>query len=142
MVTVHEPRPILAAIKSRVETQTSKNVGKGKSPGGSTPYAVVFPLPDSATFGSITDNWQVARQLFQITFVGADMDEAQWLQEKTRTALLGWQPSVSGWDIGPVEMDSPNLSGGTDFDGPVFTIADRFSIYVSQGVEESSSSSS
>lgn len=139
MVTVHEPRPIHAAIVTRVTTQTSKQVGKGKSPGGATPYAVLYPLPDRETFGSITDPWQVARQLFQITYVGGDMDEAQWMQEQTRNALLGWQPSVNGWDIGPVEIDVANLSGATDFDGPVFTLADRFSIYVSQNTEESSS---
>lgn len=139
MTTVHEPRPIHAAIIARLETQTSKKVGKGKSPGGATPYAVVYPLPDRETFGSISDPWQVARQMFQLTYVGGDMDEAQWMQEKCRAALLGWRPQVAGWDVGPVEMDTTNLTGGTDFDGPVFTLVDRFSVYVSENPDESSS---
>lgn len=131
MVTIHEPRPLHAAIKTQLET-TGKQIGLGKAPADpDPPYAVLYPLPDRSAEGSLSNPWQVATQMFQVTYVGDDMTEAQWMQEKARGVLLGWAPTVSGWSPGPVEMDLPNVIGQTDFDGPVFTLADRYSIYVS-----------
>jgi len=131
MVTVHDPRLLYNAIVTRLVTQTSKPVGNAVRPDGATaPYAVVYPLPDRATFGTLTDANQISLQLFQVTCVGDTMEEAQWMQQKTRLALLGWVPSVTGWVPNRVELDQG--SGVIrDDDGPVvFYTTDRFSLYV------------
>jgi hypothetical protein len=72
----------------------------------------------------------MALQLFQVTAVGGDMDEAQWMQYEVRLALLGWSPTVTGWTFGPIRLDLP--SGVLrDDDGPVFYTTDRFFVFVS-----------
>jgi hypothetical protein len=73
---------------------------------------------------------QIGYQIFQVTAVGADMEEAQWMQHKVRQALLGFTPTVTGWATGPISAEQPR--GVTrDDDGPVFITTDDFRIFVS-----------
>jgi hypothetical protein len=129
--TVHDPQPLYEAIVGRLATHTDEPADLAqRPPEASPPYAVVYPLPDRSTTGSITDPSQISRQLFQVTAVGATAYGAQWMQHKVRLALEGWRPTVAGWDPGPIELDQG--SGVTpDRDGPVFITTDRFTIYVS-----------
>jgi hypothetical protein len=131
MTTVHSTRPLSDAIATRISTQTGKPCGDAVRPAGATPpYSVLYPLPDRQTDGGLGDPNQISWSLFQVTCVGATMDAAQELQFDVRTALLGHQPVVAGWDTGPVELD---LGSGVlrDDDGPVFFTTDRFLVYVS-----------
>jgi hypothetical protein len=131
MTTIHAPRPLYNALAARISSQTSKPVGDAvRPPNASPPYSVLYPLPDRDTQGALSDPNQISRQLFQVTCVGASMDVAQELQFDVRTALLGHQPVVSGWDTGPIELD---FGSGVlrDDDGPVFYSTDRFLVYVS-----------
>lgn len=130
MVTVHNPRLLYNAIITRLATQTEKSVGDAVRPDNpSNPYAVVYPLPDRATLGTLTDPNAISLQLFQVTCVGTDMDEAQWMQNRVRSALLGWTPTLVGFTANRIELD---LGSGVlrDDDGPVFYTTDRFSLYV------------
>jgi hypothetical protein len=128
MDTAWETRPLYAAIVTRLTTQTSKAIGKAKAPDSGPPYAFVSPVAGIAE-GSLSDSHQIAGQLFQVTSVGDDLDEAQWLQFKVRQALLGWTPSITG--ATRIQMDQPDLSLGTDLEGPVTAVADRYSITLS-----------
>jgi hypothetical protein len=123
-MTVWETRPLYAAITAQLET-TTKAVGQAISPGGETPYMVLFPLPDESHGGSLTDPHQFVTQLFQVTCVGKTMEEAEWMQHEARTALVGFTPAVD--DATPIELD---LGSGVrrDDDGPVFFTTDRFRI--------------
>jgi hypothetical protein len=91
---------------------------------------VLRPAPDRDTYGTLTDANQTRVQTFQVFYVGADMDSAQFLQEAVQTALLGWAPTVAGFSPSRIELDLGDLLGGPDFDGPTYEIADRYLIYV------------
>lgn len=132
MVTVHKPRLLYDAIRTRLASQTSKPVGEGKRPAtASTPYYVVRPFPDRASFGSQTDPNQIRLQTFLVFYVGNTMDAAQELQEDAQAALLGWAPTVAGCNPAPIELDLGDVRNGPDFDGPTYEIADRYLITVS-----------
>lgn len=131
MTTVHSTRPLHNAISTRISTETLKPCGDAvRPPDANPPYSVLYPLGDRATDGSISDPNQISRALFQVTCVGVTMDAAQELQYDVRTALLGHEPVVTGWDTGPVELDSGS-GVFRDDDGPVFFTTDRFLVYVS-----------
>ena len=128
----YDTRLLADAIQARLASQTSKTIGKGSRPDGAdTPYAVVRSTTGPQPEGSLTDAGQIFRPTFLVFYVGDDSDEAQWMQTEARTALLGWTPTLVGFDLGPVELDLENVIDGPDFDGPVHEIADRFSVYLS-----------
>jgi hypothetical protein len=127
--TVWETRPLTAAIVSRLQTQTGKAIGKATSPGGAPPYAVVYPIFGAPAEMSLNDSQMLVTPLFQVTSIGDDLDEAQWMQHKARQALLGWTPGITG--ATRIEMDQENLLAATDLEGPVTSVADRFRLSLS-----------
>ena len=131
MTTVHKPRLLYDAIRTRIATATSKPCGEGKRPpGASTPYSVLRPAPNRGSYGTLTDPNQTRVRTFQVFYVGDDMDEAQSLQEACQASLLGWSPTVAGFTPGPIELDLEDLINGPDHDGPTYEIADRYLITV------------
>ena len=131
--TANDPKAMREAFVTRITSQTSKNVGEGVAPEDrTTPYAVIYPLADQASMGTQADPDADVWWLYQITCVGADMDETQWMQDSVRSALLGWQPSVSGVTCSLVELQSG--SGTTrdpSNDVPLFYSTDRFRVFTS-----------
>jgi hypothetical protein len=125
MRTVHETRPIYASITARLET-VGRPVGNGVSPGGETPYYVIYPRENLFSDGGLSDPNQILVRLFQVTSVGGDMEEAQWAQHKAQAVLLGFIPA--GGSAIELDQEGPLLR---DDDGPVFTIPDRYRVYVS-----------
>lgn len=143
MSTVYEFRPIFGAITTRLGTQTSKPVGQAVKPDtDETPYPVIYPWPDLRREGGLTDPNQITIARFQVTCVGGDMAEAQWMQHKTREALLDWVPQVAGVTATPIELDDGSgVLRDDDRPGdPVFYTTDRFRFWLT-GLEEESSSS-
>lgn len=130
--TVYDPRLLHDAIEARLEAQTGKPVGKGKRPAGaSPPYAVLRSTTGRQAEGSLDDPNQISYPTFIVFYVGDDSDEAQWMQQKARAALLGWRPTLTGFSPGPVELDLENVIDGPDLDGPVHEIADRYFLFLS-----------
>lgn len=126
--TVHETKPLYEAITTLLAT-TGKEVGGAQRPeAADPPYMVLYPLPDDRNEGSISDPHQIAIQLFQVTCVGDTMAEAQWMQAKSREALLGVIPAFAG--ATPIELALGSVVL-RDPDGVVFYTTDRFTIYVS-----------
>jgi len=126
--TVHETKPLYAAVTTLL-AGTGKSVGQAQRPeAGVAPYMVLYPLPDTRNEGGLSDPHQIAVQTFQVTCVGDTMAEAQWMQAKAREALLGVTPAFTG--ATPIELQ---LGSGVlrDDDGVVFYTTDRFTIYVS-----------
>lgn len=125
MTTVHETRPLYAAITTQLET-TGKQVGQATaSELNDPPYMVLFPLPDGQNDASLSDSHASAWQLFQVTCVGDTMEEAEWMQHESRLALADFTPAVLG--ATRVELD---LGSGVrrDDDGVRFFTTDRFRI--------------
>lgn len=131
--TANQPKPLYDAIIARLQTQTGKQIGLGRAPDDvTTPYAVVYPLPDIASTGSLDDPDSDVWWSFQVTANGSDMNEALWMQGRCRTALLGWTPSVAGYSCGRVELAEgsgglPDRALGEQLD---FT-TDRFRLFTS-----------
>ncbi|MFP4074049.1 MAG: hypothetical protein ACLFVZ_08415 [Actinomycetota bacterium] len=131
MTTVHKPRPLYDAIKTRIADQTGRPCGKGKRPPeAEPPYSVLRAAPDRDSYGTLTDANQTRVRTFQVFYVGDDVDEAQQLQTDCQSALLGWAPTVDGFTPGPIELDQGDLIDGPDHDGPTYEIADRYLIAV------------
>ncbi|MCI0678526.1 MAG: hypothetical protein L0Z63_05735 [Actinobacteria bacterium] len=133
--TSNEPKPLFTAIVARLEASTGKSIGKANAPEDvTTPYAVVYPLPDVDSDGTLDDPDSDVWWGFQITGVGKDMDEAQWMQAEARAALLGWTPTVAGLELSPVELDSGSgITRDPDLRQPVFYSTDRFRVFSSPG---------
>lgn len=71
------------------------------------PWVVVdFPPPLRET-----DRWEAPNAhrgvgVFQTSCVGLDVDQADALHEAVEALLLDWTPTVAGWRVWPVFMDS------------------------------------
>lgn len=106
--TAHDPDTLYAAVVSRVGSSTGKQVGRVQAPATKTlPYAVVYPLADPAdpdVHGVLSDPHKTTVFEWQVTSVGGTAEQAEWMQHRVRSALLGWSPTGS---YGRVE-----LSGG------------------------------
>lgn len=143
MSTVYEFRPIYAAVSTQLTTSTSKALGQGVAPDSQAPYMVLYPWPDISRQGSLTDPNQITVARFQVTCIGDTLEEALWMQHKSRTALIDFVPVVSGVSTTPIELDEGSGAlRDDDRTPPVFYTTDRFRFWLTGLEEESSSSSS
>lgn len=96
------------------------------------PYAVVYPIGAAVFDGSLEvgDEQADAWPTYQVTSVGRDRTQAQWLQDKLRAALLGTYLTVAGRRVGPVRLDDEQPAQLDTGVTPYRTYAvDRFRIY-------------
>lgn len=116
--TAHDPRLFYNAIITRLTSQiqigspaAAISVGEAEAPDDAldrTPYAVLYQLDEDDNpdvTGDLADPHRGTYFNWQVTSVGKDPDEAQWLQQKVRSALLGFSPSVSGVSCERIERD-------------------------------------
>lgn len=131
--TVHDPRLVYAAIITRLGTQTGKNIGRVEAPSDrTTPYAVVYPITEFGDGTSLGDAHETVVYEFQVRSVGDTAEQAEWMLNQVRTAILGWTPTVSGRSLGPVAKSGQ--LGTTRDDStqpPVFTASDTFIVFAS-----------
>lgn len=130
-MTAFDERTFYAAIVTRLGTSTGKNIGLAEAPANvTTPYSVVWPLDpddDPDSYGDLSDAHAAQLYSWQVTSVGATTDEALWMQQKVRAALLGWSPTVSGLTCAEVERSGgQGLTRDDDLRPPVFYAIDRF----------------
>lgn len=126
--TAHDPRLLADALAARLTSETGRPIGEAEAPSDTTtPYAVLYMLPDGQQTGALTDRTQIVWARFQVTCVGADPDEAQWMQQKARAALLGWAPTVTGENPTAVTLDrGAGITRDDDLQPPQFYTTDRF----------------
>ena len=132
--TIHDPRLFYAAIKTRLET-TNLSVGASQAPGTTTPYLVIEPMDeddDPDIHGTLGDGHVTTVYMWRVRSVGSTQEQCLWAQQKARSVLLGWQPTVTGFSPGFVEK-----SGGfgvfrdDDVQPPIFDVVDEFVCFVS-----------
>lgn len=128
--TAHDPRVFYDAVISRLETSTGKNIGQGEAPPNLTlPYAVVRSQDETDVDVNLADPHDLTIFEWFVMSVGSTEDQALWMQQKVRVALLGWQPSVAGITCGFVMRDGG--AGVTREDAaqpPTFFAVDRFNV--------------
>jgi len=83
-------------------------VGDAEAPSSPPPYVVVYPILGGAIYGVMLKPHREAELLYQVTCVGLDRQQAEWLQDKARAALLGGL-TVTGYQADHVV---PDLVGG------------------------------
>lgn len=132
--TALDPRTFYDAIESRLTSETGMNIGVVEEPTVTLdsnskltdPYAILYPLSENP-FGPLSDSSESAEWRWQVTCVGRDRIQAQWMQQKVRAALLGWTPTVSGLDTHAVLLlDGSGIERDRDFTPHRFYSTDRF----------------
>ena len=100
-------RPFTNALAALLASGTGMPVGRGRMPDGPPPYYLLYSL-DSATSGApLADENEDASFVYQVTCVsGPDptkpgstgsVDQAEWLADKARRAVLGRDPATGAW---------------------------------------------
>jgi hypothetical protein len=116
-------------------------VGDATAPDGLTynsqqqlikPYCVVYPLGTSTFDGSLdnsdaqADAWPTS----QVTSVGSTREQADFMRDTARAALLGTYLTVAGRRVGPVRLvDEQPARPDYDVTPYLFYAVDRFRIY-------------
>lgn len=139
-MTTPDLGPITTALVAFLAAQTGRPVGYGSAPvtgdgPEDVPYAIVYPLPGGATWGPfLTGPDEGAEVPYQVTSVGSRGDQADWMADRVRKAMVGRTAgaltaalAVTGLTV----LDRSLVSyGGHDRQGDVVSIPDSFMVHV------------
>jgi hypothetical protein len=129
--------PHTAAVLALIKTAWAL-VGDGVAPDGLTrdadgrliqPYVVLYPLGTPRFDGSLGpgDEQSDAWPAVQLTSVGSSREQAEWMRDKTRTALLGQYLTVIGRRVGPLRLlDEQAVTRQDDVTPHLYFAVDRF----------------
>lgn len=136
-----ERRPITSALAAFLALETGKPVGQGTVPltaagiPAEPPYAIVYPLTGGDTWGPTYDGPEEGADLpYQVTSVGLRLDQAEWMADRVRQAMLrrlngalAAQLAVPGVNVLDRALSG---FGGADREGDVVSIPDSFIVRV------------
>jgi hypothetical protein len=93
---------VTEAVRTMLEAAVGKPCGRGTLPtsGGQPaplPYLVLYPLGGHMSGAPLADRSEDARLVFQVTVVAARTDQAEWLADRVRGAVLG-RTSSGQWE--------------------------------------------
>jgi hypothetical protein len=95
-----------------------------------TPFVVVRPDSMPMASGRLGQYSGNLNGRIYVTCVGANTDEAQWAQEKTRALLLDKRPTVAGRSVGRMGMDDSSLmQRDPDVTPPLFFVVDIYRLF-------------
>lgn len=133
--------PVTAALVAFLAALTGRPVGEATAPlvnglPAVPPYAIVYPLAGGTTWGPMLEGPDEGAQLpYQITSVGLRSDQATWMADKVRQAILG---RTNGSLTSPLVVPGVTVLdrefsayGGQDREGDVVSVPDTFLIHVS-----------
>ncbi|MCZ1019780.1 hypothetical protein [Streptomyces noursei] len=86
------------ALRVMVAAATGKPCGLGRLPvvdgePASLPYTVLYPQGGSVGGAPLADAAEDAHLVYQVTVVAARTDQAEWLGDRVREAMLGRSPT-------------------------------------------------
>ncbi|MEK2474044.1 hypothetical protein [Streptomyces noursei] len=98
---------VTLALQAMLTAATGKPCGRGRLPlvGGqpaSLPYTVLYPQGGLTDGAPLADRAEDARLVYQMTVVAARTDQAEWLADRVRQALLG--RTSSGQWVNPIPV--------------------------------------
>lgn len=89
-------RLVSLAVQTMLAGATTRSCGYGTAPTSSStptaaviPYSVLYPLGITTSGPAYGDADADARVLFQVTCVASTAEQAEWMADKVRGALLG-----------------------------------------------------
>ncbi|MGW2985297.1 hypothetical protein [Streptomyces goshikiensis] len=96
-------REVSLAVQKMLSTATTRSCGYGTAPtassaptGAQVPYAVLYPLglmTDGPPYGQADGD---ARALLQITSVATTAEQAEWMADRVRAAMLARKGGTNG----------------------------------------------
>jgi hypothetical protein len=127
---IADPRLVTDGVRTKL-TSLSLAVGDAQAPTGAPPYVVVYPIAGGRTSGPLAAPNDDAEMVFQVTCVGVSREQAEWLENKVQTGLLGIGTiTVTGRSTPRIALDS---FGGILRDDttsqPLFMAVPRFRVY-------------
>lgn len=137
-VTVPQLRPHAAAVVT-VLTATlnavspAVPVGAGRKPDDTTSdrWVVLYPLAAEYD-GPVADYAADLTYTFQVTSVAATVEQAEWVADLARTALLGTDLTVAGRHCDPTSpTGGSGIQRDDDVNPPCFYRADTYTTYTS-----------
>lgn len=135
-------RPVTSAIVAMLAAAHGRPVGDGEAPADTTlPYSVVFEVPGGGFEGpAFAAPDADAAFVYQVTSVGERRDQAGWMADQNRRALLGrdaagvFVHAIASEDLTAaglvVDERQPQATGGVDREGRVFNASDRYVVVV------------
>lgn len=124
--------PVTMALSALLASATKLPVGRGSKPANTIPpYYLLYSIPAEVSGAPLADEHEDASFVYQVTSVsGPDpakqdsrgvADQAEWMADKARTAILGRDPVTGLWlrtlTIPGVKVQSRSLdveAGGTN----------------------------
>ncbi|MER6548335.1 hypothetical protein [Streptomyces sp. NPDC001250] len=129
------------AVQVMLATATGKPCGRGRLPlvegrPAPLPYTVLYPQGGPVGGAPLANKSEDGHLVYQLTIVAARTDQAEWLADRARQALLGrtaagqWQhaiqiPDVNMWARELLVDDGVDLS---DADAGVVTAVQRYKL--------------
>lgn len=85
--------PVTKALQDMIARATGRPCGLGKLPStngrpAEVPYAVLYPLGGSVRGAPLADASEDAEFVYQLTSVASRTDQAEWLADRGRRAIL------------------------------------------------------
>jgi hypothetical protein len=104
---VIDRRKVTTALAALLTSETGKPVGLGRMPQADPPYYILYSV-DTAVFGApLADESEDISVVYQVTSVSGPnpttqsstgtLDQAEWLADKARTAILRRDPATGLW---------------------------------------------
>ncbi|WP_033819786.1 hypothetical protein [Kitasatospora sp. MBT63] len=88
-------RVVSLAVQTALSTATGRSCGYGTAPtasdkptGVTIPYCVLYPLGGTSSGPPFGDGDGDGRMLYQVTSIGTTAEQAEWMSDKVRVALL------------------------------------------------------
>jgi hypothetical protein len=102
------------------------------------PYSIVYPLPGVGSYANLEDVWCVVMQ-YQVTNIGQNADQAQWMADASRQALTSRNPDAGGvWtqpitasDVLVIDRRLREEGGPEPTGGGLWQVVDTFDLEVS-----------
>lgn len=131
--------PFTKALVAALAAATGKPMGRNGFPdNGGQVFGVVYELPGSGYGGPpLGERHADAVWLYQVTCVGQGDDQARWLADRVRRAVLGTDANgayltaitVAGMTVIGRE---PSGDNGPDVEGSMVSVAERFAFHLTR----------
>ncbi|MFJ1782513.1 hypothetical protein ACIOKA_38040 [Streptomyces anulatus] len=113
--------PVTMALSALLASATNLPVGRGSKPANiAPPYFLLYAMPAELSGAPLADEHEDASLVYQVTSVsGPDpskqdsrgaADQAEWMADKVRTAILGRDPSTGLW-LRPLTIPGAKVIG-------------------------------